>query len=222
MDALRLFPILSRRQDLKRFLAHVELFKLSMDVPGDILEVGVYRGQSLMTWANLLECYCIGNRTKTVWGVDAWSGFTELSIEDGLPDPIVGKAEGGFDSSSFAGELQEAIEIFDSDRFVNWKQRIQLLDGKAELVVPKLISQRPGLRFSLVHFDVDLYLPTLETLHAVWSRIPQGGVLVFDEYAIQDWPGETQAVDEFLRGYPQQQLRTFSWSNVPGAYLIKA
>jgi hypothetical protein len=45
--------------------------------------------------------------------------------------------------------------------------------------------------------------------------------VVFDEYAIADWPGETAAVDEFLADKHNVRLQTFSWTNVPGAYLVK-
>jgi len=36
----------------------------------------------LFTWANLLESYCIGDRTKSSYGFDNWQGFTELSEQD--------------------------------------------------------------------------------------------------------------------------------------------
>ncbi len=36
IDAVKHFTVLARRQHLKRFLAHVDLFKLTLDVPGDI------------------------------------------------------------------------------------------------------------------------------------------------------------------------------------------
>ena len=84
LDAVKLFPVLARRQWLKRFLAHTELFQKTVNVPGDIAELGVFRGLGLMTWANLLESYCIGDRTKMVYGFDNWKGFTELSPEDGM------------------------------------------------------------------------------------------------------------------------------------------
>jgi hypothetical protein len=41
----------------------------------DIAELGMFRGLGLMTWANLLESYCIGDRTKIVYGFDNWKGF---------------------------------------------------------------------------------------------------------------------------------------------------
>lgn len=52
LEALKLFPVLARRQWLKRFLAHHEMFMKTLEVPGDIAELGVFRGQGLMTWAN--------------------------------------------------------------------------------------------------------------------------------------------------------------------------
>src|ERR1700743_1805860 len=75
-DAVKLFPVLARRQNLKRFLAHTQLFQQTLGIPGDIAELGVYRGLGLMTWANLLEAFCIGDRTKMVFGFDNWAGFT--------------------------------------------------------------------------------------------------------------------------------------------------
>jgi len=100
LDSVKLFPVLARRQSLKRFLAHVELFKMTLEIPGDIIELGVFRGLGLLTWANLLEAYCIGDRTKTVYGFDNWKGFTELTKEDGKNEMDVDKLVGGFSPKS--------------------------------------------------------------------------------------------------------------------------
>jgi len=55
LTVVKHFPVLARRQALKRFLAHVDLFKMTLDVPGDIAELGVCSvGLGLFTWANLL------------------------------------------------------------------------------------------------------------------------------------------------------------------------
>src|SRR5260221_14120465 len=71
-EAIRNFPIYARRVFLKRFLAHYELFRLTVDLPGDVVELGVYRGLSLMSWANFLEVRCMGDRAKQVIGFDNW------------------------------------------------------------------------------------------------------------------------------------------------------
>lgn len=222
LEAVKLFPVLARRQWLKRFLAHTELFRLTLEIPGDIAELGVFRGGGLMTWANLLEAYCVGDRTKTVYGFDNWQGFTGFAPEDGPPSPVAHKVPGGFDPSHFRRELESALAAFDADRFVPWKPRVKLIDGQIEDSVPRFLDQHPGVRFSLVHFDCDLYAPTRAALWALWPRVARGGVLLFDEYGIPDWPGETRAVDEFLAEHPGVQLRTLPWTNAPAAYLVKS
>lgn len=221
LDAVKHFAVLSRRQALKRFLAHVELFKLTLDVPGDIAELGVFRGNGLMTWANLLESYCIGDRTKVVYGFDNWQGFGSLTPEDGQEDGNSGKVTGGFNPGKYLDELKSAIAIFDADRFIPMKPRIKLMNGEIEQSVPAFVQDNPGVRFSLVHFDCDLYMPTKVALAALWDRVVRGGILIFDEYAIADWPGESKAVDEFFKDKPDVRLQTLPWTNTPGAYIVK-
>ena len=221
LDVLKLFPVLIRRHWLKRFLAHVEFFKMALDVPGDIAELGVWRGAGLMTWANLLEAYSIGNRTKIVYGFDNWSGFTSLSPEDGSEVPEADKVVGGFSPEQYYDELRDAISVFDGDRFIGQKPRVVLVKGDIESSVPRFVDDNPGVRLSLVHFDCDLYRPTRAALSALWPRVSAGGVVLFDEYGIHDWPGETKAVDEFLAEHPGLRLRTLAWTNTPAAYLVK-
>lgn len=100
------------------------MFRRTLDLPGDIVEFGVYRGASLMTWANLLEIRNMGDRQKQVFGFDNFSGFTEIAPEDGKEDPRVGKVMSGFNSDPFEDILRDAIAIFDQDRFIPHKPRI--------------------------------------------------------------------------------------------------
>ncbi len=45
--------------------------------------------------------------------------------------------------------------------------------------------------------------------------------MLFDEYAIHDWPGETQAVDSFFADKPEVRIKTLDWNNVPAGYVVK-
>ncbi|MBV5333726.1 class I SAM-dependent methyltransferase [bacterium] len=194
---------------------------MTLGVPGDIAELGVYRGLGLMTWANLLEAYCIGDRTKTVYGFDNWRGFTGFTPQDGSTDDSVHKTVGGFSPAAHYEELLDAIAIFDHDRFIPWKPRIKLVEGDIEESVGAFAADNPGVRFSLIHFDCDLYAPTKAALDAFWPLLARGGVMLFDEYGIPEWPGETKAVDEFLADKPGVRLQTFDWTNAPAAFLVK-
>ncbi len=222
LEVLKNFPIFSRRVTMKKFLAHYELFQKVVNLPGDIVELGVYKGLSLMSWANFLEIRSMGDRHKKVIGFDNFKGFTKFHSKDGKSNRKVNKVIGGFKSKNFEIPLQEAIKIFDEDRFIPYKKRVHIVKGDAELTVPKYFKDNPGIRISLLHFDVDLYKPTLKTLNYLWPLVVKGGVVVFDEYGIPPWEGESKAVDEFLsKNNIKNTLQRFEWSSNPGAYLIK-
>jgi len=220
LDGVKNFPIYVRRTTLKRFLAHYEMFRKVVDLPGDIVELGVFRGSSLMTWANLLEIRNMGDRQKQVFGFDNFGGFRELHAKDGREDRRVDKVDGGFDGSAYEKALEDAIRVFDSDRFIPHKPRVKLIKGDIEKTVPQFVRDTPGLRICLIHFDCDVYVPTRVGLEHFWPLIVPGGVVIFDEYGIRPWEGESKAVDEFFEG-KNVQLRKLDWSPNPGAYVVK-
>lgn len=220
LEVTKNFQIYARRTLLKRFLAHYELFRMTIDLPGDIVELGVYRGASLMTWANLLEVHNMGDRQKQVFGFDNFRGFTAFDAKDGKEDKRVGKTMEGFDAHVFEPILEDAIRIFDQDRFIPHKPRVKLVKGDVEKTVPKFVRENPGLRISLLHFDCDMYRPTKAGLEHLWPLVVPGGVVLFDEYGIRPWEGESRAVDDYFAG-ENVELKRFDWCPNPGAYLIK-
>jgi len=82
------------------------------------------------------------------------------------------------------------------------------------------VREHPGLRTSLLHFDCDMYKPTKIGLERLWPLVVPGGVVLFDEYGIRPWEGESRAVDEYFAG-TGVALKRFDWSPNPGAYLVK-
>ncbi len=221
LEAVKNFMLYSRPQWLKRFVAHTELFVRTLKVPGDIAELGVFQGAGLFTWAKLLECYCVGSRSKIVYGFENWTGFSEPVKEDGSPTSYVAKEKGGFAPAAGTRErLDELVGIFDGDRYVPWKNRIELVDGNIEDSTRTFIQRNPGVKFSLVHFDCDMYAPTLHGLSALWPRVSRGGIVIFDEYSCHDWAGETNAVDEYFAD-KKEIVRCIPWANSPAGYIQK-
>lgn len=220
LEVSKNFAIYSRRLFLKRFLAHYELFRKTIDLPGDIVELGVFRGATLMEWANFIEIRNMGDRQKQVFGFDNFAGFTSISGEDGNASEEMHKSEGGFDSSMFEAPLEDAISIFDKDRFIPYKARVKLVKGDIEKTVPQFVEDNPGLRLSLIHFDADMYIPTKVGLEYFYPLVVKGGVILFDEYGIRPWGGESNAVDEYFSDM-DVEIKRFDWCANPGAYIIK-
>jgi hypothetical protein len=220
-EALEYWPLLSRRTTLQRFLALDELIRATLDVPGDIAEFGVWQGHSLLTWGNLLEIHCNTDRSKQVFGFDTFTGFTQLDEEDGSGEDVQQRRSLlAFKQRESYQRLVGAIELYDSDRFVAWKPRIHLVKGDVNLTLPDWIKNNGGRRFSLVYLDLDVYAPTKIVLDNVWSLVPKGGIVAFDEYAKPAWPGESLAVDEFFYD-KSERIRKFTWTSSPGGYVVK-
>lgn len=74
-DVLKHYLAFIRRRDLPRLLAHYELFKHIKEMPGSIVELGVFLGDGLFTWANLLETFCPGDRSRRVYGFEHFDGY---------------------------------------------------------------------------------------------------------------------------------------------------
>ncbi len=220
LEVSKNFPIYARRLFLKRFLAHYELFCKTVNLPGDIVELGVFRGTTLMEWANFVEVRNMGDRQKQIFGFDNFSGFTGVTEKDGIGSEEMKKTEGGFNSSMFEESLEDAISIYDKDRFIPYKARVKLIKGDIQNTVPKFVDDNPGLRISLIHFDADMYEPTMVGLKFFYPLVVRGGLILFDEYGIRPWGGESNAVDEYFSD-KNVEIQRFDWCSNPGGYIIK-
>ncbi len=219
---LELFPAYVRRIHMMRFLSHFELFKQIVDLPGVIVELGVYRAPSLLTWAKLAEIFIPQDRTRRIYGFDSFKGLQNLGEKDGPPVPLIGKVEGGWSAGSVADEVRELIAIQNLDNIIPNQVRTVLIEGDLEETLPKFLKDNPGVRISLLHLDVDLYKPTKLALELLYPRVVTGGVIIFDEYGLVPWEGETNAAEEYFREIGiNPVVRKHAWTHVPHGYFIK-
>jgi hypothetical protein len=201
------FSVYSNRQDLNRFLALHELFKIQMDVKGSIVECGVYQGQSLFTFAQLSGIYEPANYHREIIGFDTFEGFPTWNEIDQF-DPNRGIFEPGFDSFT---ELTKAALVFQGNHYLEGKEKIRLVKGDARDTIPRFLEENKHFICSMLYLDFDVYEPTKVALVNFLPRMPKGGVLVFDEIHNPDWPGETQALVDTL-GINNVEIRNFPFN----------
>ena len=189
------FPKYVRRQNLTRFLALYELFKLSLSQKGSIIECGVNEGFGLLSWAKFSSILEPTNLTRRVYGFDSFAGFPSLADED-LSFATSNIKPGDLASDSFE-ELNQLISIYDSTRFIGHIPKVSLVKGDATVTIPKFIKDNPHVLISLLFLDFDIYEPTRVALEHFLPRMSRGSVLAFDELDNPLWPGETLAMLEF-------------------------
>jgi hypothetical protein len=217
---LRNWPAYVMRRDIRRFLSHYELFKKTVDLPGCIIDLGVYKGASLFTWSNLLEIFCANDRSKKVFGFDHFQGLQNFNIKDGAFDAAADKLEGGF--SSDEEDLRILQYLHSIDNHTPGSQRVELVVGDIKETLPIFLKDNPGLRISFLHFDFDIYEPTKFALEQLYPLVVKGGVVCFDEYGLMPWEGESAAVDEYLAGLNEKPtILKHSFTQMPHGYMVK-
>jgi hypothetical protein len=219
-DILRNWPAYVMRRDLRRFLSHYELFKHVIDLPGCIVELGVFKGASFYTWANLLEIFCSNDRSRKVFGFDHFKGLVDFAEQDGALHDGAQKVMGGWKAAEDEAMLLEALHA--SDSLTPGFKRAELVVGDLKETLPRFLEENPGLRISLLHLDLDLYEPTKLGLDLLFPLVLKGGVVCFDEYGLIPWAGESNAVEEYFRRLGEMPvIRKHPFTQMPHGYLIK-
>jgi hypothetical protein len=223
-EMFRAFPVFTPRYTLARFLAHYELFKQIVEVPGAIVDIGVYRGASTFTWAKLCEIFCPTDVRKRVFGFDTFAGFPGLAPQDGSPDIAQDVRVGGYAAGATIEEdLLQARRAMNHDRHLAHLERIEFVKGDLRHTAPQFVAEQGGgLRLALLNLDADLYEPTRVALEHFVPLMSSGGIIVLDEYAVTTFPGESQAVDEYFttRFGRRPTIRKFPWHSNPSAYIV--
>ena len=146
------------------------------EVPGAVLEVGVWRGGS----GALMAARMAGlGQADSVYLCDTWEGVVKTG-----PDDIYYR-DGKHDDTSKA--IVEALVKRMGLSNVALLQGVFPEDTAAEVTADT---------FRLVHVDVDVYQSAKDVFEWAWSRLSRGGVAVFDDYGFPACPGVTKFVDE--------------------------
>jgi hypothetical protein len=185
--------LFATRVQVTSMLSRVELFKMVMDIPGAIIECGVYKGNSLMLYLQLslvLEPYAIN---RSIYGFDTFEGFRSIDT-DADPKDI---NEAMF-SDTDASLLERSIELNDLIRPVNRIPRCELIKGDIVKTVPEFVKSKPGLCVAMLILDTDLYRSSKVALENFLPLMPKGGVVVLDEVSYRNFAGETQALREVM------------------------
>ncbi|MEX0296606.1 TylF/MycF/NovP-related O-methyltransferase [Pseudomonas putida] len=185
--------VFANRITVTAALSRMELFKMAQDVPGAIVECGVYKGNSLMLYMHLsmiLEPYAIN---RSIIGFDTFQGFASIDKEND-PTDINETMFSDTDDSI----LQEMIDTNDLVRPVNRIPRCEIVKGDILETVPAFVKTRPDLVVAMLILDTDLYASTKVALETFLPYMPKGAIVVLDEVAYRNFPGETAALRDVL------------------------
>jgi hypothetical protein len=194
---------------LGKLLAHYELYKMIADRPGDIVELGVFKANSLIrfaTFRRLLE----NEDSRVIRGFDAFGKFPRNEIALAADQSFIDGFEGAAGDGLSEDEVREVLAL---KGFTN----VDLRAGNVFDTIPAFLAERPAARIALLHLDMDVREPTQFALEALYDRVVPGGLIVFDDFGAV--AGATEVAEQFAaeRGLALEKLTYYA---VP-TFLVK-
>jgi len=151
------------------------------NLPGELAEVGVYRGGTAL----LLASTC---SEKILSLFDTFRGM-----------PAVDKQIDCHRAGDFGDTSLEAVRSR-----LHAYSNVEFFPG----FFPDTARPVEDRRFALVYVDVDIFQSTRDALAFFYPRLVPGGVMVFDDYLQPACPGVEKAIQEFLQTTANHPIQT--------------
>jgi len=199
----------SRR--LGKFVTHLDLYRQIMNLPGDIVECGVFRANSFMRFAKL-RALLENAWSRRIVGFDTFGDFPQASIDadKSQRDAFVAETDGGHSIA-----LDDLRDLLQSQGLA---ENLDLVPGDLVSSAPFYVNKRPQMRVALLHVDVDLYEPTKAALETFYPLMVSGGIVILDDYGA--FPGANRAIEEYFSGDNARPIQKLSYTHAI-AYLVK-
>lgn len=162
-----------------------------MQIPGDIVECGVWRGGSMMAIA--LTLLARGDRSRSLYLYDTFEGMSSPTAADksqeGPAEEQLRRDKKGTGIWCYAS-LEDVRANLLSTGYP--EEKIHLIKGKVEDTIPATLPSH----LAMLRLDTDWYESTRHELTHLYPRLHPKGVLILDDYG--HWEGARKAVDEYF------------------------
>ncbi len=155
------------------------------EIPGAVVECGVWRGGSMMAAA--LALLQTANRPD-LYLFDTFAGMTRpTEVDVDYLDQTVWFDPNNPGAEASLAEVQAAMAATGYP-----VDRVRFVEGRVEDTVPRAAPDE----IAILRLDTDWYESTKHELEHLWPRLRAGGVLIIDDYG--HFAGARKAVDEFF------------------------
>ena len=147
---------------------------LSEQVPGDLIETGVWRGGACIFMRAVLKAYEVTDRV--VWVADSFAGLPE-------PDP-----------QKYPEDAHDRHHIFDElrisrDEVEDAFRRYSLMDEQVRFLVgwfKDTLPVAPIKTLAVLRLDGDMYESTWDALLHLYPKLSPGGYCIIDDYILKN------------------------------------
>lgn len=158
------------------------------DIPGDIVECGVWRGGSCMLIA--LTLLKLKNTGKKIYLFDTYEGMTIPDDVDVTFDGRPARELMAEREARMIAPLEEVKRNMFSTGYP--EDKLIFIKGRVEDTVPKFLPEK----ISLLRIDTDWFQSEYHGLCHAFPRLQPKGVIILDNYGC--WNGARYAADKYF------------------------
>lgn len=191
-----------------KLLSHYELYKRIINLPGDVIECGLFKGNSFFRFAHFRDLLESKNSRKII-GFDIFGKFPKTEYEN----------DKKYLDNFISGAGESSIALDEIEKIMKYKniENYEFVKGDINITLPKYCTENQHQKISLLHIDTDIYEPAVTILENMYERVVSGGIIIFDDYGT--FPGETKAVDDFFKN-KKEKIQKLSLGLTP-SFIVK-
>ena len=207
-EAENAFYLQSHPTRIAKLLAHYELYRKIVHLPGAVIEAGVYKGASLMRFA-AFRATLENDHSRPLIGFDAFGSFPRSDVSGEEDRDFIDK----FENAGGPGISKDALTaLFAKKGYAN----LELHEGDIFDTLPAYLRQNPAAKVAFLHLDLDVYEPTAFALQTLVPHMVRGGLIVLDDYGLVK--GATVAADALCADL-NLEIRKLTNYEIP-AYIV--
>ncbi len=145
---------------------------LKNNVPGDLIETGVWRGGATIFMRALLKDANVADRR--VWVADSFQGFPKADTQQGNVDDIWHAIR------EIAIPIETVKHNFEKYNLLD--DQVVFLKGWFQDTLPTA----PIEKLALIRLDGDMYDSTMVALESLYPKLSEGGYVIIDDYGSLD------------------------------------
>lgn len=183
-DTLFNLGMYARSGVLAKFLVMADLYKRFLNVPGLLVEFGVWYGQNLVLLENLRAIYEPFAKQRKVVGFDTFTGYPS-----GEKWYSTGKKHIQYLAKLL--KCHQRMNIYGHQAVDH-----ELVEGDVCQTAPAYFAAHPEAVVAFAYFDIGPLKPTRAAMEAIRPHLVPGSILLLDELTWAEEPGEAIAFKE--------------------------
>ncbi len=162
-----------------RFLAIVDIYKLIINIPGVILDIGAWRGQTAVLCENLRAIYEPMHFNRKIICFDTFEGYKGFS-EDDKQTSLHKEGSYSLDGENYAQFLRELLILHEkSNAMGHYNNKHKVIAGDCTQTMRNYFEECSNEIIALSFFDLNVLQATKEAFDIVWNRLVPGGIVAF-------------------------------------------